>query len=421
MFQTAPWSGPCIRHHLKKALEITLGIVTTIGGFLDAGAIATTAQAGSHYGLSLIWAVLAGAICLAFLMEMAGRLSVVSSHPLREAIHHRFGSNFSLLLLSCGLILNLLILASEIGGISVALQLLTGTSFRVWALPVTLAIWLLLWSASFRTLERVVTSVGLITVAFVVAAWRLRPPAGELVAGSLPTLSFDQPANYWFLAVSIVGAIISPYAIFFYSSGALEDRWKRSYLGVNRIVSAGGVAFGTVLAVSVLVCAAQALHTRGIRVSDYGEAAGMLSPVFGGAGPALFAICLGVCCLGAAAEVSLSSAYEMAQTLGWNWGKRQKARDESRFTVTYSALLLLAAFPVIAGINPLALTTFTMALTCVVLPLVTLPFLILMNDPRFMGRHTNPRWANIVVVGIIAVAFVLAVVSIPLQVTAGGT
>jgi len=35
---------------MKKALEITLGILTSIGGFLDAGAIATGAQAGAAFG-----------------------------------------------------------------------------------------------------------------------------------------------------------------------------------------------------------------------------------------------------------------------------------------------------------------------------------------------------------------------------------
>ncbi len=419
MSQTLPWSQPCIPPYLKKALEITLGIVTSIGGFLDAGAIATAAQAGSFYGFGLIWAVVAGAVCLVFLMEMSGRLAVVSSHPLREAIHHRFGSNFSMLLLAAGLSLNLLTLASEIAGFSIALQLLTGVSLRVWALPVALAVWALIWSASFRTMEHVVSSLGLVTLAFVVCAWRLHPDPGAVLSGIIPPLPRNQPAAFWYLGVSVIGAIISPYALFFYSSGALEENWKRSYLGVNRFVSAAGMTFGAVLALSVLVCSAQVLHTQGVRVSDYAHAATILTPVFGHAGPRLFAICLAVCCLGAAAEVSLSSAYEMAQTLGWNWGMQQKARHESRFSVTYSVLLLIAALPVAAGVNPLALTTFTMALTCVELPLVTFPFLILMNDPHYMGRHINRRWSNVVVVAIIGLAFLVAIVAIPLQLAGG--
>src|SRR4051812_27607565 len=57
---------------MKKALEITLGIVTSIGGFLEMGSIATAIQAGALFGYQLLWAVLLGGLCLIFLVEQAG-------------------------------------------------------------------------------------------------------------------------------------------------------------------------------------------------------------------------------------------------------------------------------------------------------------------------------------------------------------
>src|SRR5689334_23980703 len=120
---------------MKKALEITLGIVTSIGGFIDAGVLATSLQAGARFGYRLIWATLLGTVCAIFLTEMSGRLAVCSHHPLRELIHKRFGFSYSAALLLAGVALNLLVLASEIGGIAMALQLATGISFRLWAVP----------------------------------------------------------------------------------------------------------------------------------------------------------------------------------------------------------------------------------------------------------------------------------------------
>src|SRR5205085_5013271 len=99
---------------MKKALEITLGVVTSIGGFIDAGALATSLQAGARFGYGLIWATLLGTISAILLIEMSGRLAAVSKHPLRELIHKRFGFPFSAALLAGGLILNLLVIASEI-------------------------------------------------------------------------------------------------------------------------------------------------------------------------------------------------------------------------------------------------------------------------------------------------------------------
>jgi hypothetical protein len=55
----------------KRLLEITLGVFTSIGGFLEVGTLMTAVQAGSEYGYQLLWAVLLGLICLASLIEMS--------------------------------------------------------------------------------------------------------------------------------------------------------------------------------------------------------------------------------------------------------------------------------------------------------------------------------------------------------------
>jgi len=70
---------------LKKVLEITLGILTSVGGFLDVGAIATAVEAGASFKFQLIWVVALGTICVIFLVEMSGRLAAVSRHTLVEA------------------------------------------------------------------------------------------------------------------------------------------------------------------------------------------------------------------------------------------------------------------------------------------------------------------------------------------------
>src|SRR6266542_2893352 len=186
---------------MKKILEITLGVVTSIGGFLDAGSIATSAQAGARFGFQLIWANLLGTVCVVVLAEMSGRMAAVSKHPLRELIHKRFGFNFSIALLLGGLLLNLLVVASEIGGMCMALELLTGAPFRWWALPAAFAVWALLWGLTFGVIEKAISFAGLITVVFVIAAVKLHPGAAVL-AGAVPSLPSHNGANYWYVAVS---------------------------------------------------------------------------------------------------------------------------------------------------------------------------------------------------------------------------
>jgi hypothetical protein len=43
-----------------------------------------------------------------------------------------------------------------------------------------------------------------------------------------------------------------------------------------------------------------------------------------------------------------------------------------------------------------------------------------MNDPHYMQKHTNGWLSNFVVLATIALALVLAIVSVPLQIFGGG-
>ncbi len=62
----------------KKVLSVSLGILTATGGFVDAGAIATTGTSGAQFGLGLVWALLLATLAVILLVEMSGRLTAVS-------------------------------------------------------------------------------------------------------------------------------------------------------------------------------------------------------------------------------------------------------------------------------------------------------------------------------------------------------
>jgi Mn2+/Fe2+ NRAMP family transporter len=404
---------------VKKALEIALGIVTSVGGFLEVGSLATSAQAGAQFRFSLLWVVVLGTGCLMFLVEMSGRLAAVGKHTIADAMRERFGFNFFLVPLLGIAFVSLLVLAAEIGGVCLALQLATGIAFQWWALPVGLAVWLLLWKATFGVIEDGVALLGLVTVAFLVAAIRLHPPITELAAGVLPSLPTQDRAHYWFLAVSILGASITPYLFYFYSSGAVEDGWDEGHLATNRFVAVLGMSFGGVLAASVLVVAAMVFAPRGIRVDSYDQMALMLTDTFGFAGFVLFVLSLAIACFGAALEIALAIAYLVAQGLGWNWGENLSPRRAARFSVTYTGVVVVGTLIVLTGVDPLKLTNFAMALTAATLPLAIVPFLFLMNDAAYVGDHANGWLGNSVVLAIIALAFVLAIVSIPLEMVGG--
>jgi Mn2+/Fe2+ NRAMP family transporter len=405
---------------MKKVFEIALGIVTSIGGFLEIGSITTAAQGGALFGYQLIWAILLGGLCIIFLVEQSGRLAACSRHTIPDAIRERFGFRYYLVLLLVLALVVLLVLGAELGGVCVALEFVTGIGYQWWAVPVAFLMWLIIWKGTFSVIEQGVSALGLVTLCFIVGAYLLHPHWPAVAHGALPTLPTHDKARYWFIAVSILGASITPYLMFFYSSGAIEDKWDESYLGANRVIAAGGMSFGTFISVAVLICAAVVFLPRGIQVEHYSQLALLLTDVFGRWGFRLVAASLGIACLGAALEITLEIAYMMAQGFGWNWSKNQRPKEEARYSLTYTIVVILGALLVVTGIDPLKLTIFSMALTAATLPVAIVPFLFLMNDADYVGEHTNGWLSNTVVVIIIGLAFVLAIVTIPLEIFGGG-
>jgi len=400
---------------MKNLLKVGLGVLTSIGGFLEVGSLGTALQAGASFRFSLLWSVAIGTICVAFLVEMTGRLAAVSHHTVVDAMRKRFGFPMQAWPLGAQIVVDLLVLASEVGGASLALELATGISIRVWVVPVTLVIWALLWFGTFGTIENGVAVLGLVTLCFVVAAVWLHPDWHAVRAGLLPQIPGTDRGEYVYLAVGILGASISPYLVTFYSSGAIEEEWKTSDLMPNRIVAGVGMSFGSTVAMAVVIVAALVLAPRGIRADSYQQAATALSIPFGHWGFRLFCLSLGIGCIGAALELALDVSYIVAQTLGWEWGENKRPAEEARFALLYTGALALAVFPSLAGIDPLKLTMFSMAVTVLALPLVVGPLIVLMNDKQYLEHHTNGIIGNVAVVTIIVVAFALAVLAVPAQ------
>ena len=401
---------------MKKIFQIALVIVTSVGGFLEIGSITTAAQAGASFGYQLVWSIVLGTVCIAFLVEMSGRFAAVSKHTIPDAMRERFGINFYVLPLFVLLGVSLLVLGAELGGVAAALEMATGIKLPIWAIPVALVSWGLLWRASFSVIENGVSILGLVTVAFAVGAVRLHPDYGAVLHGVVPTLPRRDASHYWFVAVSVLGASISPYLYYFYSSGAIEEKWDETYLAANRMIAAIGMGFGGFLSVAVLVIAAILFHPHNIDVDKYQQLPDLLTPIFGRTGFWLVIASLVIACLGATLEISLALAYLIAQGLGWNWGEDLEPRDDARFSLTYTLIVVAAMLFVLIGLDPLKLTEISMALTAASLPVGVFPFLILMNDKKYLQTHTNGYIGNAVVLVISLISAVLAIVSIPLEI-----
>ena len=405
---------------MTKWGEVALGIITSIGGFLEVGSIATSTQGGAEFGYELAWVILLGTLSLAFLMEMTGRLAAVSKRTYADLLRERFGYRFFLLPLVAVFLVSFLVLSSEIGGVSIALQMATGIAFPWWAIPVALVGWVFLWRGTFKLVENGTAMLGLVAIAFAVGALKLHPDWSQVGRSLLPSAPTDDRARYWYLAVSILGASISPYLYLFYSAGAIEDEWTVEHLGVNRVTAGVGNVFGGGLSIAALVAAALVLAPREIKVDRYEQIAMVLASPLGRAGFVFFLMTLFVTCFGSTLEIVLALAYLLAQGFGWNWSENLKPAQDARFSVSYTVLIVLAAVPIAVGMSPLKLTNISMVATAASLPVTVIPLLVLMNDGDILMKHTNGWLSNVALVVIALLSVALLVAALPLQLIAGG-
>jgi Mn2+/Fe2+ NRAMP family transporter len=406
----------------KKVLSVSLGILTATGGFVDAGAIATTGTSGAQFGLGLVWALLLATLAVILLVEMSGRLTAVSGKGYADAIRERFGFRFYLVPLTTESIANTLLLAADLGGMAIAMSLFTGFSWHLLLPVAALIVFVMVWRAPFGLIENGPSLLGLVTLTFWVGVSAGPAKINDDLLATLtrPVIQGPEVAEYLFLAAGILGAIVSPYLMFFYSSGAGEERWSRRSLGQNKFTAVLGMVFGSTTALGLMFLAALYLGPKDILGSTLPELGLTMAEPLGKIGASLFATALFVTTLGGALEASLSTSYNFAQGFGWEWGEDKKPVEAPRFNLLLMALLVVALLVGLGGMDPLTLALLGSAFTALVLPISLGPILVLMNDRTYLGDRINGKLSNAALVAVLIVAFVVAAVSMPLLILSGG-
>src|SRR5881628_2609538 len=110
-------------------LELTLGIMTAVGGFVDISELVFAAKAGSQFGYALVWVFAFSTLGIIVFSEMSGRVAAVAKQPVFNLMRHRLGLKLGLVALAASIISNLITCAAEIGGVALVLNYLTGAPY----------------------------------------------------------------------------------------------------------------------------------------------------------------------------------------------------------------------------------------------------------------------------------------------------
>lgn len=401
---------------------LALGVLAGIGGFLDTGGVITAVSAGARFNFALIWTVVFGLVGFSVFAEMSGRVAVSSAQPTYEVIRTRLGPRLGAVPLIANVIVHVLVLAVDLVGMSLALQLITGIGYRVWVPLVAAALACALWFLSFSKVDTGAALAGL-TMLVMIAALAALAPNWQDVGVSLvhphikPSYSI---AAYLFATASLLGSFMTPYQFDFYSSGAIEEGWTGRDLKKNRIVAVIGTVLGAALTLAVMGAGARALYPYKQAVDSIKAAAGPAIKAFGEVGFYVFLVGVFSVSLAACVEVCLSGAYGVAQYFGWEWGKSGPPRSAPMFNLIILAMIALAAVIDVTGVDPIQFAVVTMALGSAALPFTFGPLLLVANDSQFMGKLKNTAAMNVVAGIVLAVLVAITIATVPLLVVTGG-
>jgi len=404
-------------------VDLLLGFISSAGGFIDISNLVFNPQSAAKFGYALLWPMVVGAIGIAVYAEMCGRVAAIAKKPVFDLIRERTGFNIAMITLIASNIVNLLIATAEIGGVAIMLQLFSGLSYRGLLFVAFGLLLLILWFIKFKYLEWIFGIMGMFMVTFLVAAIKLSPNWHQVVLGFVPSIPFEAKTDmldYLYFAIGLLGSLLMPYQVYFYSSGGIEEGWKEKDLITNKITTYAGYALGAILAIALSIVAGTIFFPGHIQPQAVGTI--LLGPALtmGKVGLILGMIGMLFSIGGAAMETSLAGAYNLSQFFGWQWGKFQRPSEAPRFTLSWLIMLIVAVLVLLTGIDPVKITNLAVIFSVVVYPLTYIPILLVANDKRFLGKHANGRVTNVLAWVYLVILLVVAISAVPLLILSKG-
>jgi Mn2+/Fe2+ NRAMP family transporter len=407
---------------VKRIFAVALGILTAIGGFVDIGDLVTNALVGSRFGMSLAWVVVIGVVGICVFSEMSGRVAAVSGRATFDLVRERLGPRVGLANLVASMAVTFLTFIAEIGGVALALEIATSVNELLWVPVVGALVWIVLWRVRFSVLENAFGLLGLALVVFAVALWQLDPDWGVLwQQATSPVPRPDEGwAQYGYYAVALFGAALTPYEVFFFSSGGVEERWTAKDVGRMRVNVFLGFPLGGVLSLAIAGVAAVVFLPAGVQVEALVQVALPVALALGKLGLVIALIGFFAATFGAACETGLSVGYSIAQFYGWRWGKLVPPRQAARFHLVVLLSTVLAVPVLLTTVDPVAVTEYSVVFSALALPLTYLPILVIANDPDYMGERVNGRLANALGSVYLLVIVAVSAAAIPLMIATKG-
>jgi len=390
------------------------GLLVTVG-FIDPGNWASNLAAGAEYGYSLLWMVTLSTIMLILLQHNVAHLGIATGLCLSEATSIYLKPGFSKAILGSAMFASVSTSLAEILGGAIALRMLFGVPLRAGALLVMLFVMIMLFTNSYRMIEKwIIGFVSIIGLSFIY----------EL---SLVHIDWDHAIHSWvtpsipkgsmLIVMSVLGAVVMPHNLFLHSEIIQSRQWnledsriQKKQLRFEFLDTLFSMLIGWAINSAMILLAATTFNKKGLAVGELEQAQHLLDPLLGSNASLIFAVAL----LFAGVASTITSGIAAGSIFAGIYKEPYDIKDNhSRLGVVIS---LLAAFALIMVISdPFKGLLISQMILSIQLPFTVFVQVYLTSSRKVMGEHKNTLINSIVLYsigGIVTVLNIMLLISL---------
>ncbi len=406
------------KHHPKLGGREILkyigpGLLVTVG-FIDPGNWASNLAAGADYGYTLLWMVSLSTIMLIILQHNVAHLGIVTGLCLSEATMKYIKPPYARLMLLTAMGASVSTSLAEILGGAIALEMLFRVPIRIGAILVTVFVIIMLFTNSYRVIERwIIAFVSIIGLSFIYELSLVHIEWGE-AAIAWVTPSFPQGSMV--VIMSVLGAVVMPHNLFLHSEVIQSRQWN---LKDEKVIQKQlryefwdtflSMMVGWAINSAMILLAAATFFRNGSSVEELQDASALLQPLLGNHAAVVFAIAL----LLAGIASTITSGMAAGSIFAGIYNEPYDIKDShSRWGVLISLILALLLIMVIS--NPFMGLIYSQMILSIQLPVTIFLQVYLTSSGKVMGQYkncTSTQWILYILGGIVTLLNVMLFVS----------
>src|SRR5450631_60492 len=391
------------------------GLITGVADD-DPSGIATYSQAGAQFGLNMLWTMPLAFPLMSAIQSMCARIGRVTGKGLAANVKATFPPIVLQAVVLLLLVANTLNIAADVAAMGEVGELISGIDRHLMTAFFVFGTLLLQIFVPYHRYVFFLKWLTLSLLAYAAVLFTVHVPWGQVALRTVwPHFTPNSEAAA--VIVGVFGTTISPYLFFWQASEEVED--MHGHQGARALVrgarAAGpelrrirwdtwsGMFYSNITAYFIILATAVTLNVAGVKdIQTAAQAASALQPLAGNFAFMVFALgILGVGLIGVPVLAG-SSAYALAETMGWKSGLEWKATDAREFYGVIAVSVIAGLVIQYSPISPMKALFWSAVINGIVAVPLMVVIILLVSKKSVMGAFTATR--SIVILGWIATA-----------------